>query len=138
MFAFSVILGRLADRWGREHVILIGVGTLILACIAAPLSPNVVPLAAALFLLGLGWNFCYVGGSSLLSDHLMPAEKAQAQGFNELLIGLASAAGSIGSGFIFAALGYAFLGIIGDLLSILPMLLTIRWFMSKSRLGLAN
>jgi predicted MFS family arabinose efflux permease len=68
----------------------------------------------------------------------MPAEKAQAQGFNELLIGLASAAGSIGSGFIFAALGYALVSIIGVLLSILPMLLTIRWVMSKSRLGLAN
>jgi MFS family permease len=78
MFAFSVISGRLADRWGREPVILTGVGTLILACLAAPLSPDVLPLAVALFLLGLGWNFCYVGGSSLLSDHLMPAEKASA------------------------------------------------------------
>jgi len=61
MFAFSVISGRLADRWGRGPVILIGASTLLLACITAPLSPNVLPLAVSLFLLGLGWNFCFVG-----------------------------------------------------------------------------
>jgi MFS family permease len=61
MFAFSVISGRLADRHGRVPVIAAGSAALILACLAAPLSPDVLPLAASLFLLGLGWNFCYVG-----------------------------------------------------------------------------
>ena len=72
MFAFSVFSGQLADRWGRGPVIITGAATLVLACAAATLSPDVLPLGVALFLLGLGWNFCYVGGSTLLADQLSP------------------------------------------------------------------
>jgi MFS family permease len=89
MFAFSVVSGRLADRFGRRVVILTGASALGFSCVAAPLSPRVIPLAAALFLLGLGWNFCYVGGSALLADRLQPLERARTQGLNDLLIGLA-------------------------------------------------
>ncbi|MBI4631014.1 MAG: MFS transporter [Chloroflexi bacterium] len=76
MYAFSVLSGRLADRWGRAPVIIVGAGTLILACLTAPLSPDILPVSVALFLLGLGWNFCYVGGSSLLADQLSPVWEA--------------------------------------------------------------
>ncbi|MBP8164570.1 MAG: MFS transporter, partial [Anaerolineales bacterium] len=100
MYAFSIISGWLADRWGRKPVIITGAGTLVLACLAATVSPDVLPLGVALFLLGLGWNFCFVGGSTLLADQLSPAERARTQGFNDLLVGLASAAGSLSSGFI--------------------------------------
>ena len=58
--AFSIFSGRLADRLGRAPVIIIGGVTLILACLSAPLSPEVLPISVALFLLGLGWNFCCV------------------------------------------------------------------------------
>jgi MFS family permease len=110
MFAFSVFSGRLADAWGRPPVIAAGASMLALACVTAPLSPRVVPLAAALFLLGLGWNFCYVGGSTLLSDQLSPEERATAQGFNDFLIGAASALGAVVSGIVFGAVGYAVMG----------------------------
>jgi len=92
----------------------------------------------ALFFLGLGWNFCYVGGSSLLSDHLMPAERARAQGYNDLLIGLASAAGSLRSGFIFTGLTFALMGFIGAVLALLPMIFTLWWLINRSRLALAK
>jgi hypothetical protein len=68
MFAPSIISGWLLDKWGRGKMILFGAFTLLLACIAAPLSPDVLPLGIALFLLGLGWNFCFVGGSTLFPD----------------------------------------------------------------------
>lgn len=126
MFAFSIISGRLSDRWGRVPVILTGAGGLLLACLAAPLSPDVLPLGVALFLLGLGWNFCFVGGSALLADQLSPAERARAQGTNDLLVGLASAAGSLGAGFIFAALGFALVAAIGAGLSLIPIFLSVR------------
>jgi MFS family permease len=131
MFAFSILSGRLADRWGRGPVILIGALTLMLACMAAILSPEVLPLAAALFLLGLGWNFCYVGGSSLLADNLQPEERSRAQGINDLLIGLVSATGSMSSGVIFAALGYNLMGILGMLVSIIPLSMTLWWMMGR-------
>lgn len=127
MFAFSVLSGRLADRWGRGPVILTGASTLLLACIAAPLSPNVFPLAVALFLLGLGWNFCFVGGSALLSDQLSPLERSRTQGTNDLLVGLASATGSLGSGIVFAASNYTVITIVAGLLALIPFLMTLLW-----------
>jgi MFS family permease len=132
MYAFSIFSGRLADRFGRGPVILSGSLTLILACIAATLSPDVLPLGIALFLLGLGWNFCYVGGSTLLADQLSPAERARTQGFNDLLVGLASAAGSLSSGFIFNALGYNTMALISAAVAVVPLLMTILWQRSKT------
>jgi MFS family permease len=119
MFAFSFVAGHLADRWGRGQVILAGAALLVLACVLAPLFSATLPLAAALFLLGLGWNFCYVGGSTLLSDQLSPAERARIQGANELLIGLVSAVASLGGGLLFAATSYSALGLAGALASLL-------------------
>jgi MFS family permease len=132
MFAFSVLSGRLTDRWGRGPVILIGAGTLLLACIAAPLSPNVLPLAVALFLLGLGWNFCFVGGSTLLADQLSPLERSRTQGTNDLLVGLASAIGSLGSGFVFAASNYTVIAIVAGVVALVPLLMSLFWTRNKS------
>lgn len=127
MYAFSVVSGRLSDKWGRGRVILAGSFTLLLACITAPLSPNVFPLAVSLFLLGLGWNFCFVGGSALLADQLSPAERARTQGTNDLLVGLASAVGSLGSGFVFAASNYTIISIVAGLLSLIPLAMSLLW-----------
>lgn len=131
MFAFSVVSGRLADRWGRGPVILTGAATLLLACLTAPLSPDVLPLAVSLFLLGLGWNFCFVGGSTLLADQLSPAERARTQGVNDLLVGLASATGSLGSGIIFAASSYAVIALTAGALALVPLTATLLWLRRK-------
>ena len=132
MFAFSVLSGRLADRWGRGPVILTGAATLLLACITAPLSPDVFPLAVALFLLGLGWNFCFVGGSALLSDQLSPVERSRTQGTNDLFVGLASAVGSLGSGIVFAASNYTVIAIVAGVLALVPFLMSLLWLRSGS------
>lgn len=129
MFAFSILSGRLVDRWGRAPVILAGSGILLVSCAMAPLSPDVFPLSVALFLLGLGWNFTYVGGSAMLADELSPAERARTQGVNDWLIGLVTAMGSVISGLIFAAAGYAEMGLVGAVLSLIPLGL-IGWWMA--------
>jgi hypothetical protein len=131
MYAFSIVSGQLLDRWGR------GSATLVLACLAATISPNVLPLGVALFLLGLGWNFCYVGGSTLLADQLTPVERARTQGFNDLLVGLASAVGSLGSGFIFAALGYNIMAYVAAATALLPLIAASFWTSKRARLSQA-
>ncbi|HEY0723130.1 MAG TPA: MFS transporter [Pyrinomonadaceae bacterium] len=131
MYAFSVLSGRLADKWGRGPVILTGASTLLLACMAAPLSPNVLPLAVALFLLGLGWNFCFVGGSTLLADQLSPLERSRTQGASDLLVGLASAIGSLGSGLVFAASSFTMIAVVAGLLALIPLLLALIWIRKK-------
>ena len=132
MFAFSIISGRLADRWGRGTVILIGSATLVVACLAATISPDVLPLGVALFLLGLGWNFCFVGGSTLLADQLSPLERARTQGFNDLLVGLASAFGSLESGFIFASLGYNMMAYVSAVFALIPLVVVFLWMNGKT------
>lgn len=125
MFAPSIISGRLLDTWGRGRMILAGATTLLLACATAPLSPQVVPLGIALFLLGVGWNFCFVGGSALLSDQLSPTERSRTQGANDLFVGLASATVSLGSGVLFGALGYAGITAVAATLALVPLAMSV-------------
>jgi MFS family permease len=127
MYAFSILSGRFADRWGRGPVIIFGSAMLAIACLLATLSPAVLPLGVALFFLGLGWNFCYVGGSTLLADQLSPLERAHTQGLNDLLVGLASAGGSLGSGLIFAALGYNVMAFVAAAVAVVPLAAASYW-----------
>ena len=131
MYAFSLISGSLLDRWGRAPVIITGAAALVAASVMASISTATLPLAMSLLLLGLGWNFCFVGGSALLADQLSPAERARTQGFNDLLVGLAAGLASIGAGLASAALGYTGVGIIGAALSLLPIVLVGRWALSR-------
>ncbi len=125
MYAPSIVSGWLLDIWGRGRMILIGASTLLLACITAPISPDVLPLGIALFLLGVGWNFCFVGGSTLLADQLSPVERSRTQGTNDLLVGLASAAISLSSGFIFNATNYTVMAMIAAGLAFVPIFMSL-------------
>lgn len=133
MFALSIVSGRLADRWGRGVVILSGASVLVLAAVLAPLSQGVLPLAMALFLLGLGWNFCFVGGSALLADQLSQSERARTQGFNDSLIGLFSAASTFGSGLIFAASGYLAVSLVSGVVALACFGITAWWLLDGGR-----
>jgi predicted MFS family arabinose efflux permease len=114
---------------------MLGAGILFIAGLSAGLSPEVLPIALALFLLGLGWNFCYVGGSTLLTDQLSTAEQSRMQGVNDLMVGLVSAAGSLGSGFVFASLGYQMMGYVGAGAALLPLFLAFWWRRNRRRLS---
>ncbi|MGH2607395.1 MAG: MFS transporter [Anaerolineales bacterium] len=113
MYAFSIPTGRVTDALGRPAAIRMGAILLIAACATASVAQTVAALALGLFLLGLGWNLCYVAGSSLLTDILRPAERARIQGSNDLLVGLTAAAGSLGAGQLFAWVGYPSMAWIG-------------------------
>jgi MFS family permease len=132
MYAFSVITGRMTDKWGRGPVIFSGAVMLLLSCLMAPLSPDVIPLAVALFFLGLGWNFCFVGGSALLSDQLSPLERSRTQGTNDLMVGLASATGSFGSGIVFAATSYTVITVVAGGLALIPLVMSLVWMRKKA------
>jgi len=63
----------------------------------------------SLVLLGLGWNFMFVGGSTLLTETYLPAEKAKAQGLHDLLVFVTTATSSFSSGLLLKANGWTIL-----------------------------
>jgi len=132
MYAMSVITGRVADRFGHARTILIGAGLLIFACVLAPFATETLRLAFALFVLGAGWNFCFVAGSSLLTDSLRPNERARIQGTNDLLVGLVAAAASFSSGFAFAFVGYTAIAFTGIALALGLFGITL-WTVQRKR-----
>jgi MFS family permease len=133
MFAFSIFTGQLADRWGRVPVILTGIGVLMSSVILAPIYPTAIMLGVSLYLLGLGWNLCFVGGSALLADQLSAGERASTQGFNDLFLGLSSALGSLVAGWLFDGGGYSLLNATAAVLTLIPLVLLGWWQLIKRR-----
>ncbi len=138
MYAFSIITGWMTDRWGRGNVIIVGSAVMILSCLMAAPSTGLVALLVALFLLGVGWNFAYVAGSALLADQLLPQERARTQGFNDLLLNLASGGSQLVSGVVFAVGGYGVMALAAGLAAVVPLALTIWWQMAGRRFAAAR
>jgi MFS family permease len=126
MFGLSALTGYLIDRFGRIPMLVMGGLTLIASALLAPVSNGEFMLALALFLLGLGWNFGYVAGSSLLADSLQGAERTRVQGLNDSLVFLVAGFGSLSSGPLYAAGGY-FAVSMGGLVLTLLLLVLIYW-----------
>ena len=136
MFGLSGLTGWLIDRFGRIPMIYAGVGVLISGCITAPLSTQVPILGLALFLIGLGWNFAFVSGSSLLSDALNTRERARGQAASEVLVALAAGTASFAVGSVFQAGDYITVSIIGFALTITLGVLT--FFLYRKHRNLSN
>jgi MFS family permease len=130
MFGLSALTGYLIDRYGRVQMMIIGGLTLIVAAIISPLSTQLPYLVVGLFLLGLGWNFGYIAGSSMLADALRDKERSRVQGFNDMLVAFAAGLGTLSSGFLFEFGGYLLVSIGGGLLTLILMVL-IRQLSSK-------
>lgn len=113
MFGLSSVTGMLIDRLGRIPMIIFGGVVLIGASLLTPVSTEVPLLSTALFLLGLGWNFCFVAGSSLLTDSLKASEKGRIQGASEVLVSLGAGSGSLSTGLIFANGGITAVSAVG-------------------------
>ena len=106
MFAPSFFTGSLIQRFGVLNVMMAGVVAMF-ACVAIALSGQQVRhFWAALVLLGVGWNFMYVGVTTLLTEAYRPAEKAKAQGANEIIVFCTTATSSFASGVLVNAAGW--------------------------------
>jgi MFS family permease len=122
MYGLSPLSGWLADRLGRMPAVGVGGVVLCASCVLAPRSSTTPILMIALFLLGLGWSFCFLGGSSALSEGLAEGERGKVQGLTEALVSLASGIASLSSGVLFAGFGFARMTVVGLVVSALPLL----------------
>ena len=111
MFAFSLLAGRFADRVGRRAAILAGAATLATGGLTVALLAGPVGLAAGLFLVGVGWSFCYLGGTVLLADVIPAARRARTMGAIDLTTALLAAGTSLAGGAWYARYGIEGLGL---------------------------
>nr|WP_198980925.1 MFS transporter [Herbaspirillum sp. ASV7] len=131
MYAPSFFAGRLIQRFGLGTVLLAGL-LMNLGCAFTAMSSTSLPaFYVALLLLGVGWNFMFVGGTTLLAQSYTPAERAKTQGLSELMRYGATALATLGAGPLLARFGWQSLN-----LAILPILLlsalaTARWMRAQ-------
>ena len=117
MYLPAFFTGHLVSKFGARPIILAGVA-LIAVCAAVNLSGiGFMHFAGALFLNGVGWNFMFVGASSLLTEVHTPAERAKLQGFNDFVVFGTIAAASLFSGRILEDFGWDWINI-----GILPLI----------------
>jgi MFS family permease len=106
MYAPGFFTGSLIRRFGALNVILAGVA-FALACVAVALEGTTVAhFTIALVLVGIGWNFMYTGGTTLLTEAYRPAEKARTQGANDVLVFATTVVSSLASGALVTAAGW--------------------------------
>ena len=106
MFAPSFITGALILRFGLANIMLTG-ALLQVGAVAINLAGmEVWNFWASNFVLGIGWNFLFVGGTTLLTTTYTQAERAKVQGLNDLLVYGTAALASFGSGAMHHFLGW--------------------------------
>ena len=106
MYAPAFFAGTLIQRFGLPRIL--GAGMLLnVACsLIAMASPSLPAFYAALFCLGVGWNFMFVGGTTLLAQSYRPSERARAQGAAEMLRYAATALATLAAGPALDAFGW--------------------------------
>lgn len=106
MFMPSFFTGHLIHRFGTLNIILVG-AVLIMSCIAINLGGvELVDFWFGLVALGVGWNFMFIGGTTLLTTTYKPAERAKVQAINDFCVFGSVAAGALSSGVLHAILGW--------------------------------
>lgn len=109
MFAPGFFTGRLIQRFGSNRMLLFGVGALVAASLIACSGESFAHFAIALALNGLGWNFLYVGGTTLLTsgfDNASAADRARAQAASEFITFAAVAIATLLAGVVFEGQGW--------------------------------
>jgi MFS family permease len=96
MFAPSFFTGHLIARYGVERIVAIGLAILAAAGLVGLSGVELTNFYIALVLLGIGWNFGYIGATAMLTGAHRPEERGRVQGMNDFavfgLVGLASLA----------------------------------------------
>jgi len=120
MFAPSFVTGSLIARFGVSRILLVGTLLLTGTALVTNIGGGLSHFWVALVLLGIGWNFLFVGGSALLSTVHSEAERGKVQGINDLIIFSLVAVASLMSGALLYRLGWEALN-----LAMLPPILLV-------------
>ena len=98
MFLPSLFTGNLIKKFGYSYMMYAGVLFYILTILMSFFEPSFLNYFISLIFLGIGWNFLFISGTSLLVTTYKPEEKFKAQGFNDLLVFSSMAIASLSAG----------------------------------------
>jgi len=132
MFAPAFFTGHLIKRYGVLNIMLAG-GILGVACMTVNLAGNsVAHFWAALFFLGISWNFLFIGATTLLTETYRPEERAKAQALNDFVVFTIVALSSLSAGALQNSYGWQVVNI-GLMPLLIIILAAIIWGKSRRR-----
>ena len=106
MFGPSFFTGHLIARFGVERIIFAGLAMLVAAALAGLAGISFINFSVGLILLGLGWNFGFIGATTMVTECYEPAEKSKVQAVNDFAVFATVAVASLTSGKLFASIGW--------------------------------
>jgi MFS family permease len=136
MFAFTIPLGRLADRIGRVRVMLPGVALALCGALLVALTGTFLTVTLGTFLVGLGWAAANVSSTALIADCTETVERGRAIGVNDSFAGGISVSVAVVTGPLIAWYGLPAAGITAAIVALAPLAMwpTIRATWSAARL----
>jgi MFS family permease len=133
MFAFTIPLGRLADRRGRSIVMYPGVATTIVGAGLVTFTSGLIPVTVGTFLVGVGWAAANVAATALLADSVETHERGRAIGVADSSAGAVSVAVALATGPLIAWSGLAAAGWTAVVVAAIPLLMLTASRIGKSR-----
>lgn len=106
MFAPSLVSGWLMTRFGINRMLVVGAAMFAVVVVIGWSGRHLMHFWGSLLLLGVGWNFLFVGGTALLPSSHTPAEKFRAQAANDLLVFGSQAVASLCAGWFLFSFGW--------------------------------
>ncbi len=106
MFLPSLVTGNLIKKFGYSNMMYLGVVFYILTILLSFFEPSFLNYFISLIFLGIGWNFLFISGTSLLVTTYKPEEKFKAQGFNDLLVFSSMALASLLAGILISIVSW--------------------------------
>ena len=138
MYAPSLFAGRLIALFGLPPILFLGMALSAACGLIAQFSDSLTAFYIALLFLGVGWNFMFVGGTTLLTSSYHPSEKARVQGVAEFIQYTFTAFATLAAGPLLQLLGWKGMNNIVFPLIAVSAIITLRWMRADRRTKIAN
>ncbi len=138
MYAPSLFAGRLISLFGLPPILFLGMALSAACGLIAQFSDSLTAFYIALLFLGVGWNFMFVGGTTLLTSSYHPSEKARVQGVAEFIQYTFTAFATLTAGPLLQLLGWKGMNNIVFPLIAVSAVITLRWMRADRRTKIAN
>jgi MFS family permease len=123
MFAFTIPLGKLADRYGRNTVMFPGVATTLIGAGLVTFTPSFLAVTLGTFLVGLGWAAANVAATALIADNAETAHRGRAIGFADSCAGFVSIFAAFVTGPVIQWYGLPAAGVVAVVVAAVPLVL---------------